>query len=81
MTLIHSDLGVCESGDGHSRDPAVLQVPKSWRNSDLVQEVHPLEVIVGHHDNVGGEWQGRTLVQGQVRHLRSQTVVASCDCS
>lgn len=35
-----SYLSVCESSDGHSRDPAVLQVSMSWRNDDLIQEVH-----------------------------------------
>lgn len=36
-----SNLSVSESSDGHPRDPAVLQVPVSRWNDDLVQEVHP----------------------------------------
>lgn len=36
-----SNLSVSESGDGHPRDPAVLQVSVSWWSDDLVQEVHP----------------------------------------
>lgn len=35
-----SNLSVSEGSDGHPWDPAVLQVPISWRNDDLVQEVH-----------------------------------------
>lgn len=35
-----SHLSVCESSDGHSWDPTVLQVSMSWWNDDLVQEVH-----------------------------------------
>lgn len=66
------DLCVSESCDGHPRDPAVLQVPVSRRNDDLVQEVHAREVMIGHLDDVRGQRQGRPLIEGQVRHLQSQ---------
>lgn len=36
-----SNLSMSERSDGHPWDPAVLQVSVSWRNDNLVQEVHP----------------------------------------
>lgn len=78
---MHSNLSVRESSDGHSRYPTVLQVPKSRRNSDLVQEVHSLEVIVGYRNNVSGQWYRRTLIQCQVRYLQNQREVGSCHSS
>lgn len=50
-----SHLCVRESGDGHPRDPAVLQVPVSWRNDELVQEIHPREVMTVDLDDVRGQ--------------------------
>lgn len=50
----------------------MLQVPISWCNGDLVQEVHPREVMTGHRDDVGGQRQRRAFVEGQVRHLQGQ---------
>ncbi len=66
-----SNLSVRESSDGHPWDPAVLQVSVSWRNDDLVQEVHPREVMIGDLDDVRGQRQGRPLIKGQISHLQN----------
>lgn len=53
-----SDLGVCESSDGHPRYPAVFQVSVSWWNNDLIQEVHAREVMIGDLDDARSQGQG-----------------------